>query len=120
LAARTEFGVETLELDLPALAGAFSRRLQQAGVPVTVERASALAKALTLTRPVSRRRLYWTARAVIVSDIAQVRVFDYVFGSVFGGARDRWSVEAESERTVPATPEESPPDRPAVGPRRPS
>ena len=35
-------------------------------------------------RPVSRRRLYWTARAVFVSDPAHVAAFDRVFAEVFG------------------------------------
>ena len=72
------FGVETIHLDLPALAGAFGRRLHDAGVPTTPTRAADLARALVLVRPVSRRRLYWTARAVLVSDQAQVRAFDRV------------------------------------------
>jgi len=82
----TAFTVETIELDLPALAGAFSARLRAAGLPVTVERAAAFTRALALVRPMARRRLYWTARAVFVSDPAQVRAFDRVFGEVFGGA----------------------------------
>ena len=63
-----ELGVrlETVELDLPPLVAAFGRRLHEAGVPVTAERSARLASALTLTRPVSRTRLYWTARAVMV------------------------------------------------------
>jgi uncharacterized protein len=79
------FGVETIHLDLPALAGAFGRRLHDAGVPVTPARATDLARSLALVRPISRRRLYWTARAVLVSDPAQVRAFDRVFFEVFGG-----------------------------------
>lgn len=78
------FGVETIRLDLPPLVGAFSRRLHDAGVPVSAERAARFAAALTLARPVARRRLYWTARAVFVSDPAQVRIFDAVFAAVFG------------------------------------
>ena len=80
----TPFGVETIHLDLPAVAGAFTRRLHDAGLPVTPARSADLARALALLRPVSRRRLYWTARAVLVSDPAQVAVFDSVFRSVFG------------------------------------
>ena len=80
----TPFGVETIHLDLPAVAGAFTRRLHDAGLPVTAARSADLARALALVRPVSRRRLYWTARAVLVSDPAQVAVFDSVFRSVFG------------------------------------
>ena len=82
----TAFGVETIELDLPRLVGAFSRRLHDAGLPVTAERAARFAQALALVRPVARRRLYWTARAVFVSDPAQVPVFDRVFANVFGRA----------------------------------
>ena len=36
------------------------------------------------SRPVSRRRLYWTARGVFVSDRAHVAAFDAVFRAVFG------------------------------------
>jgi len=77
------FRVETVHLDLPAVVGAFSQRLRVAGVPVTPERSAHFAQALTLTKPISRRRLYWTARAVFVSDSAQGTAFDGVFFSVF-------------------------------------
>ena len=80
----TAFGVETIELDLPPLAAALARRLREAGVPVTPDRAVGFARALGLTRPVSRRRLYWTARSVFVSDQAHVAAFDRVFADVFG------------------------------------
>ncbi len=103
------FRVETVWLDLPAVAGAFSRRLHDAGVPSSAERASHFATALTLVRPVSRRRIYWTARAVFVSDTAQVKAFDQVFGSVFGGAAPNPDVEPEADvRTAPAPPDERP------------
>jgi uncharacterized protein with von Willebrand factor type A (vWA) domain len=78
----------TVELDLAPLVAAFGRRLHEAGVPVTAERSARLAAALTLTRPVSRTRLYWTARAVMVSDQAQVAAFDRVFFAVFGSRVD--------------------------------
>jgi uncharacterized protein len=80
----TEFGVETIELDLPPLAAGFARRLHEAGVPVTPDRAAGFTRALGLTRPVSRRRLYWTARSVFVSDQAHAAAFDRVFAEVFG------------------------------------
>jgi hypothetical protein len=80
------FRVRTLGLDLPALAGTFSRRLHDAGVPVTTERAAWFAQALTVVGPVARRRLYWTARGVFVTETAQVPIFDAVFASVFGSA----------------------------------
>ena len=95
----------TVRLDLPALCGAFARRLHDAGVPVTPARAADLAHALALVRPVSRRRLYWTARAVAVTDPTQVRAFDAVFAAVFGGApaRDdqRAPVPAAHEGVLP-------------------
>jgi len=107
----TDFGVETIELDLPPLAGALSRRLHDAGLPMTPARSAEFARALTLVRPVSRRRLYWTARAVLVSDPAQVTSFDAVFFSIFGdrdGDDDRF--EPDDARTVAAPAD----DRPAA------
>ena len=80
----TDFGVETIVLDLPPLVGGFCRRLHDAGVPVTPARSADLARALGLTRPVARHRLYWTARAVLVTDPGQVAAFDRVFRDVFG------------------------------------
>jgi uncharacterized protein len=112
LAGRNEFGVETIHLDLPALCGAFGRRLHAAGLPVTAERAAAFAHALTLTRPVSRRRLYWTARGVFVTDRAQVRVFDAVFREVFGAAPASAAPEVPPETEVPTEP--APPDERAA------
>ena len=109
-AAGSPFGVETIVLDLPALTGAFCRRLREAGLPITPARAAELARALTLTRPVSRRRLYWTARAVLVSDPTQVRVFDALFREVFGTSA-RPSVDLEEAPTEVAPLD----DRPAPG-----
>ena len=107
------FRVETIHLDLPALAGAFSRRLREAGLPVTAERAARFAHALDLVRPVSRRRLYWTARAALVSDPAQVKAFDRVFFEVFGLANRRPSrtpdhVEPARERSYEGPDTEQP------------
>ena len=96
------FRVRTAHLDLPALAGAFSRRLRDAGVPITAERAARFAQALSLVEPVSRRRLYWTARAVLVSDSAQLKAFDSVFSSVFGGPAPSAEFEPESTEAEPA------------------
>jgi uncharacterized protein len=101
------FGVETIHLDLPPLAVAFSRRLHEAGLPMTPAREAGFASALTLTRPVSRRRLYWTARAVLVSDTTQVPAFDRVFRAVFG---DRESEESFDLDEVPTVAIAEPPD----------
>ena len=100
--------VRTIELDLPALAGAFGRRLHDAGVPVTAERAARFAQALTLVRPISRRRLYWTARAVLVSGRAQVPAFDAVFAAVFGTRESDAPLDAEDLRRVAAPPDDRP------------
>jgi uncharacterized protein with von Willebrand factor type A (vWA) domain len=102
------FGVETIELDLPPLVTALSRRLRDRGVSVSPGSTVAFARALTLVRPVERRRLYWTARAVFVSDPAQVKTFDEVFFSVFGRRE-----EADSEANEAQTAASPADDRPA-------
>jgi uncharacterized protein with von Willebrand factor type A (vWA) domain len=94
--------VETIELDLPPLVGALSRRLHDAGVPVTPVRSADFARALTLVRPITRRRLYWTARTVLVSDPTQVKAFDAVFFSVFGGGDAQERFDPDEARTVAA------------------
>jgi uncharacterized protein with von Willebrand factor type A (vWA) domain len=105
--------VETVELDLPALVASFGRRLHEAGVPGTAERSARFAQALALVRPLTRRRLYWTARAALVSDPVQFAAFDAVFASVFGARVDRPEVAPEDARRVPVPPD----DRPAAGRR---
>jgi uncharacterized protein len=75
-------------LDLPALAAGLGRRLRGAGVPVTPERSARFARAVALMDPVTRRRLYWIARAVFVSSREQIETFDRVFAAVFEGAAD--------------------------------
>jgi uncharacterized protein len=107
--------VRTIHLDLPALAGAFSRRLHDAGVPVTAERAARFAEALALVKPVSRRRLYWTARAVLLTDSAQVKAFDSVFASVFGASELPPRLEPDEVQPALAAPDEPPaPERRTV------
>jgi uncharacterized protein len=108
------FAVEAVELDLAPLVGAFGRRLHDAGVPVEPERAARFAEALRLVRPVARRRLYWTARAVFVSDPTQVRIFDHVFAEVFGvGSLGEGHSVIEDVRQVPAVADD---DRPVADP----
>jgi uncharacterized protein with von Willebrand factor type A (vWA) domain len=102
--------VETIHLDLPPLVTALSARLHDAGLPVTPARSADFARALELVRPVSRRRLYWTARAVLVSDPAQVKAFDAVFNTIFGDRGQDESFEPDAAQAV-ATPAD---DRPSV------
>jgi uncharacterized protein len=94
------FRVRTAVLDLPAVAGALTRRLHETGVPVTAERAAWFAQALAVVEPISRRRLYWTARAAFVSDRMQVPAFDAVFFAVFGSGRAEPSEHAPEEDGV--------------------
>jgi uncharacterized protein with von Willebrand factor type A (vWA) domain len=102
------FGVETIHLDLPRLAGAFGQRLRDVGVPVTPERAADFARALSLVRPVNRRRLYWTARSTFVADESHAAAFDDVFRSIFGAAdRGERGLPADAE-AVPVPADERP------------
>jgi uncharacterized protein len=106
--------VETIELDLPPLAGALSRRLRAAGLPVTPERAAAFARALTVVRPLTRRRLYWTARGVFVSDRAQVAAFDAIFLAIFGDRADQPAADQEDARAAAAAQDRPQADRPGA------
>jgi uncharacterized protein with von Willebrand factor type A (vWA) domain len=117
------FSVETVHLDLPAVAGAFGRRLHEAGLPVTAERSARFAVALALVKPIARRRLYWTARAVFVSDHSQVNMFNAVFASVFGSQFLPEAQAPPGSQTVATSPDQRPPSRrrqEAQTPSRPS
>ena len=96
--------VQTVHLDLPATVGAFSRRLHDAGLPMTPARSADLARALELVRPIARRRLYWTLRSIVVTDPAQVPVFDAVFAAVFRGYDTAADEEAEERHAAPIAP----------------
>ncbi len=102
------FGVQTIHLDLPPLAGALSRRLHDAGVPMTPERPSDFARALTLVAPITRRRLYWTARSVFVSEQSHAEAFDGVFFSIFGDPATVDGDDPVDAQTVAAPPDERP------------
>jgi uncharacterized protein with von Willebrand factor type A (vWA) domain len=91
-----ELRLETVELPLAELTAAFNRRLREAGLATAPERAVRFADALAAVRPISRRRLYWTARAVFVSDRTQVSAFDAVFESIFGGALVARSTDSDA------------------------
>ena len=112
------FGVETIELDLPPLVGALSRRLHDGGVPITPGRSADFARALTLVRPITRRRLYWTARAVFVSDPSQVAgVRRGVLLGLRRAGRTSDDFEPEDARTVASPPDDRPTSEHKAAPR---
>src|SRR3954451_14217486 len=98
-----DFRVVPFDLPLPDLAAAFSQRLHAAGVPGTPMMSEQFARALALTKPVSRRRLYCVARAIFVTGFPQVPTFNRIFAEVFGkGAKRDVDVDVELEAAPPA------------------
>ena len=75
---------------------------------MTPARSADLARALALVRPVSRRRLYWTARAVLVTDRTHVAPFDEVFRSIFGDREREDAFEPDELQTAAAAADERP------------
>jgi len=75
--------IEMIHLDLPAVVGTFSQRLHDGGVSVTPAQSEQYVRALQLTKPGSRRQLYFTTRAIFVTEL-QMATFDRVFAEVFG------------------------------------
>ncbi len=100
------FGIEDLTLDLPAVVGAFSQRLHDAGMPVTPSQTQQYAHSLALIKPVSRRRLYGATRAIFVTGFIQVPTFDRVFREVFGSSGKSTFDESDVE-LEPAPPKDS-------------
>lgn len=100
------FRVEDLHLDLPAVVGAFSQRLHDAGMPVTPSQTQQYARSLVLTKPVSRRRLYWTTRAIFVTGFIQLPTFDRVFREVFGSSAKSDSEDDPEVELEPAPPKD--------------
>jgi len=100
------FRVEELVLDLPAVVGAFSQRLHDAGMPVTPSQTQQYARSLVLTKPVSRRRLYWATRAVFVTGFIQLPTFDRVFREVFGSSAKNDFEQSDDMELEPAPPKD--------------
>lgn len=99
------------------LAVGLATALHRAGLPTTPERAAGLARALQLVPPVDRAALYWTCRVALVTDRAQLPVFDAVFAAVFDGMLDPADARGESnapppvgseQRTRPVPPDSRP------------
>jgi uncharacterized protein with von Willebrand factor type A (vWA) domain len=91
--------------------------MHRAGLPVTPERAAGLARALRLVPPVDRAALYWTCRVALVTDRAQLPVFDAVFSAVFDGRLD--PADSRGDPNAPPPIGSEPRTRPAAPDRRP-
>jgi uncharacterized protein with von Willebrand factor type A (vWA) domain len=92
-----DFKVVDFDVDLPGLASGFSQRLHTAGVPVTPSQTEQYTRALRLTKPVSRRRLYCTTRAIFVTGFQQVPAFNRVFAEVFGTRKSKGADDYDVE-----------------------
>src|SRR5688572_22576574 len=100
------------------LAVGLTTALHRAGLPAPPERAAGLARALQLVPPVDRAALYWTCRIALVTDRAQLPVFDAVFSAVFDGMLDPAdsrgdpnappAIGSEPARTRPTPPDDRP------------
>jgi uncharacterized protein with von Willebrand factor type A (vWA) domain len=75
-------------IDFAVFSVGMRRALADCGLPVGPERSVRLAQALALAPPATRDQLYWTARAVFVSDRDQVAAFDGVFAWAIDGLSD--------------------------------
>ena len=100
------------------LAVGLTTALRRAGLPATPERAAGLARALQLVPPVDRSALYWTCRVALVTDRAQLPVFDAVFSAVFDGMLD--PADGRGDPTAPPPIGGEPRTRPAPPDARPS
>ncbi|MCW2636771.1 MAG: hypothetical protein JWQ99_3138, partial [Blastococcus sp.] len=96
---------------------AFTTALHRAGLPVTPERAAGLARSLQLVLPVDRDALYWACRVTLVTDLAQLPVFDAVFSAVFDGMLD--PADARGDPTAPPSIGSEPHTRPSAADQRP-
>lgn len=74
--------------DLADAAARFGTLLRAEGMPVGPDRNARFAQAITVVDPVTVPQLYWCAMATLVSDPAQLPVFDAVFRRVFTGLDD--------------------------------
>ncbi|RSM58521.1 CoxE [Actinoplanes sp. ATCC 53533] len=73
-------------VDRAAFAVGLGGRLRRAGVPVGLTDVDDFVRALAVCPPLTRDRLYWTARVSLVRREADLAAFDRVFGGVFAEA----------------------------------
>ena len=88
-------------VDIASVVGGFADLVHQAGAPVTPERSSRLAAAITIARPATVDDLYWLARITLVSSPTEIDVFDRVFRQVFGGVVDFADFRGDSNSSPP-------------------
>jgi uncharacterized protein with von Willebrand factor type A (vWA) domain len=100
------------------LAVGLTTALHRAGLPAPPERAAGLARALQLVPPVDRSALYWTCRVALVTDRAQLPVFDAVFSAIFDGRLD--PADSRGDPTAPPPIGSEPRTRPAPPDDRPA
>lgn len=74
--------------DLADAVARFGAVLRAEGLPVGPDRSARFAEAVTVVAPATVRELYWCAMATLLSDPAQLAVFDSVFDRVFQGLVD--------------------------------
>jgi uncharacterized protein with von Willebrand factor type A (vWA) domain len=99
------------------LAVGLTTALHRAGLPASPERAVGLARALLLVPPTDRSALYWTCRVTLVTDRAQLPLFDAVFAAVFDGMQD--PADSRGDPTAPPAVGSEPRVRPSTPDRRP-
>ncbi|SFE57151.1 hypothetical protein SAMN05216574_104204 [Blastococcus tunisiensis] len=100
------------------LAVGLTTALHRAGLPAPPERAAGLARALQLVPPVDRSALYWTCRVALVTDRAQLPVFDAVFSAIFDGRLD--PADSRGDPTAPPPVGSEPHTRPTPPDDRPT
>ena len=100
------------------LAVGLTAALHRAGLPTTPHRAVLLARSLRLVPPSERAALYWACRVALVTDRAQLPVFDAVFSAVFDGRLD--PADSRGDPTAPPAIGSEPRLRPVPPDRRPT
>ncbi len=98
----------------------FVEALHSGGVPAGTDRAARFAAALRLVPPVTRDRLYWTARTTLVADAEQLPAFDAVFDRIFGDDAPPVDLaDSRGDPTAPPLPDVPNETRPAAADNRP-